>query len=92
MARRLKEKSSQQQATSSAGDGAKVEEFRIEEDQELRFEVASTSEVIVELLDGTAEIFGTELVRHKRYTFAPGARVAVYTWHGAKVTDLRYPH
>lgn len=49
-----------------------------------RFEVAS-GEVLVELVDGTAEIYGSELVQHKRYTFSQGNRVAIFTWHGCKI-------
>lgn len=72
-----------------------VKEYKLEEDHELRFEVSSGGEAVVELLDGTAEIFGTELVHHKRYTFGSGARIAVFSWHGCKlelagVTDSAY--
>lgn len=49
-----------------------------------RFEVAS-GEVVLELCEGKAEIFGTELVQHRRYTFGTGTRVAVFSWHGAVV-------
>ena len=38
-----------------------------------------------QIIDGQAEIFGTELVRNKHYTFGSGAKVAVYTWHGCVV-------
>ena len=50
---------------------AKVNEYRLNEDNELRLEVG-TEEVIVELLEGTAEIFGSPLTMHKRYTLPPG--------------------
>ncbi len=49
-----------------------------------RFEVAA-GEVVLELCEGKAEIFGTELVQHRRYTFSTGTRVAVFSWHGAVV-------
>lgn len=35
-----------------------------------------------------AEVFGTELVKEKEYTFLAGSKVAVFTWQGAKV-ELR---
>uniref|UniRef100_A0A914W0J6 Protein CLP1 homolog n=1 Tax=Plectus sambesii TaxID=2011161 RepID=A0A914W0J6_9BILA len=76
-------------------DSAVVHEYRLIEDNELRFEVAATGDVVLEVVDGMAEVFGTELVLHKRYTFPPGSRVAVFTWHGAIVeligkTDSAY--
>ena len=48
-----------------------VSEYRLNEDNELRLEIDS-EEVIVELLEGTAEIFGSQLSMHKRYTLPPG--------------------
>ena len=38
-----------------------------------------------QLVDGKAEIFGTELAPNKCYTFLPGANVAVFTWHGCRL-------
>lgn len=32
-----------------------------------------------------AEIFGTELVKGKPYTFHTGAKVAIFTWQGCTV-------
>lgn len=32
-----------------------------------------------------AEIFGTELVKGKSYTFHTGAKVAVFTWQGCTI-------
>lgn len=40
-----------------------VQEFKVNKDNELRFEVESKERVKLELLDGIAEIFGTELIR-----------------------------
>lgn len=60
-------------------------EWTLEVDQELRLEVASESEVKVTILDGQAEVFGTELVRNKHYTFGSGCKLAVFTWHGCVV-------
>lgn len=34
------------------------------------------------MTSGKAEVFGTELAPDKPYTFFPGAKVAVFTWHG----------
>lgn len=41
--------------------------------------------LFLQLLDGKAEIFGTELAPNKEYTFLPGAKVAVFTWHGCRL-------
>lgn len=48
-----------------------VNEYRLNEDNELRLEL-SNDDVVIELLDGTAELFGTSLTRHKRYTLPGG--------------------
>ncbi|OZC07911.1 Pre-mRNA cleavage complex II protein Clp1 [Onchocerca flexuosa] len=61
-----------------------VQEFILKEDNELRFEVAN-GDVMLELIDGRAEVFGTELIQHKKYIFPPGSRVAVFTWKKAVV-------
>lgn len=49
----------------------KVNEYRLFEDNELRIELAG-EEVVIELLEGSAEIFGSSLSLHKRYTLPPG--------------------
>lgn len=36
----------------------------------------------LQLLDGMAEIFGSELTRKKKYILVSGSKVAVFTWHG----------
>uniref|UniRef100_A0A0N5A978 Protein CLP1 homolog n=1 Tax=Syphacia muris TaxID=451379 RepID=A0A0N5A978_9BILA len=62
-----------------------VKEFTLKEDNELRFEVGSKGDVTLELIEGKAEVFGSELVLNKKYTFGPGSRVAVFTWSNAVV-------
>jgi polyribonucleotide 5'-hydroxyl-kinase len=59
-------------------------EYRLNEDNELRLEVGN-EDVIVELVDGVAEVFGTPLALHKRYTFPPGFRCSIFTYQGALV-------
>ncbi|KAL3831762.1 hypothetical protein ACJMK2_023469 [Sinanodonta woodiana] len=63
----------------------RVEEFKLEKDSEFRFELDEHSTVQLEVLDGMAEVFGTELVKARKYTFYKGAKVAVYTWHGCNI-------
>ena len=43
----------------------------------------------MQLTSGKAEMFGTELAPDKPYTFYPGAKVAVYTWHGCTLKLTR---
>lgn len=72
------------------------QEFKLDQDSELRFEVESKNEkVYLTLKSGTAEVFGTELVKGKTYEFVSGAKVAIYTWHGCVLelkgkTDVSY--
>ena len=37
---------------------------------------------LYQLIDGHAEMFGTELTKGKKYAFSPGAKVAAFTWQG----------
>lgn len=53
----------------------------LEKESELRFEVES-EEVTLTLLDGQAEIYGTEIPTNKSYIFIAGLSVAVFTWKG----------
>lgn len=73
-----------------------VQEFKLEADCELRFEVESKSEkVTLTLKSGLAEVFGTEIVKGKPYEFGTGAKVAVFSWQGCVLelkgkTDVSY--
>ncbi|KAK9468603.1 Pre-mRNA cleavage complex II protein Clp1-domain-containing protein [Lipomyces arxii] len=55
----------------------------LEPEREWRFEVGLDSTVTVEILQGTAEIFGTEIVIGRVYSFT-AAKLSIYTWHGCK--------
>lgn len=90
MATEVAEKTSEE----GPGTGDKVaNRFDLEKETELRFEVESgepeegkkPEEVVLELLTGMAEIFGSELNRNKKYRFGPGSKIAVFTWHGCSV-------
>lgn len=39
----------------------------------------------LQLKEGKAELFGTELVKQKPYEFHTGAKVAIFTYHGCKL-------
>jgi polyribonucleotide 5'-hydroxyl-kinase len=59
--------------------------FQLEQETELCFEVEASQSVQLESLTSTAECFGTQSTRNKKFTFDAGAKVAVYTWHGCSV-------
>lgn len=40
-------------------------DYKLSKDNELRFEVETNSRVKLDLIDGSAELFGTELVRSR---------------------------
>ncbi|KAI1724521.1 mRNA cleavage and polyadenylation factor CLP1 p-loop domain-containing protein [Ditylenchus destructor] len=61
-----------------------VAEYKLDEDNELRIEVGN-EDVVLELLEGAAEVFGTPLSVHKRYTLPQGFRAAVFTYKNALI-------
>ncbi|KKY18675.1 putative mrna cleavage factor complex ii protein [Phaeomoniella chlamydospora] len=56
----------------------------IPEGSEWRFEVASGKYLKVQLLGGTAEVFGTEIVSGQTYTFTC-TKASIFTWHGCTI-------
>lgn len=62
----------------------------LRKEQEWRFEVALSRSIEVKVLTGTAELFGTELVLNKTYTFI-STKAAVYTWTGCTL-EIAYDH
>lgn len=73
-----------------------VTEYKLEADSELRFEIETKGKTAyVELRNGMAECFGTEMVKNRSYEFTTGAKVAIFTYHGALIclkgyTDVCY--
>lgn len=61
--------------------------FQLEQDEELRVEVdcPKDEKVTIELKQGMAEIFGTEMVIGTLYTFRSGAKFSVFTYHGCQI-------
>ncbi|KAH8401390.1 hypothetical protein KR009_005104 [Drosophila setifemur] len=58
-------------------------DYQLEADSELRFEIEQKdAKVLVTLVNGFAELFGTELVKKKKYEFGMGAKVAIFTYQG----------
>lgn len=64
------------------------QEYKLEPENELRFEVEGEGDVKINLLlvEGQAEIFGTELMKGHTYSFPKGSKIAVFTWTGATLT------
>jgi len=60
-------------------------EFKLSKHAELRFEVEPKAVVEIEMTDGQAEVFGTELAQNRKYQFGASAKVAIYTWHGCTI-------
>ncbi|XP_008207576.1 protein CLP1 homolog [Nasonia vitripennis] len=62
-------------------------QFKLLSKSKLRFKLKAESEkVTLELKNGLAEFFGTELNKNKKYEFTSTAETfAVFTWHGCTV-------
>ena len=63
--------------------GTKESKYTLTKESELRLEAGDTSFAHVRLLRGNAEVFGVELAEGRVYDFAPGRKVAVFTYYGA---------
>lgn len=53
--------------------------------QEYRFEVAAGDVVSVQLVGGTAEIFGAEMAQQRAYAFTGPTHEGIFTWHGCSL-------
>ncbi|EEF45009.1 cleavage/polyadenylation factor ia subunit clp1p, putative [Ricinus communis] len=62
-----------------------MKQVKLERESELRIEVANDTPLRLRLLNGTAEIFGTELPPEMWLTFPPRLKFAVFTWYGATI-------
>ena len=51
-------------------------------DNEFRFEVDWNEQVSIKLVDGKAEIFGTEMAQNTPYDYYGGSKLAIFTFHG----------
>ncbi|EFJ20213.1 hypothetical protein SELMODRAFT_177107 [Selaginella moellendorffii] len=63
--------------------GDAVRRFELRKESELRVEVGVDGPLRMQLVAGTAEIFGTELPPQYWLTFSPSQKFAVFTWGGA---------
>ncbi|XP_044505948.1 protein CLP1 homolog [Mangifera indica] len=60
-------------------------QIKLEKESELRIEVGNDAPLRLRLLNGSAEIYGTELPPEIWLTFPPRLKFAVFTWYGATV-------
>ncbi|KAK9698376.1 hypothetical protein RND81_08G100100 [Saponaria officinalis] len=65
--------------------GTTMKQVKLEKECELRIEVSDTSPLRLRLLNGSAEIFGTELPPEIWLNFPPRLKFAIFTWHGATI-------
>ncbi|KAF2308681.1 hypothetical protein GH714_012261 [Hevea brasiliensis] len=72
-------------AMSAATATPTIKQVKLERESELRIEVANDTPLRLRLLNGTAEIFGTELPPEMWLTFPPRLKFAVFTWYGATI-------
>jgi len=62
------------------------QQWKLEKDTELRLEIPEgKGKAELVLLQGQGEVFGTELIKNKKFTFNAGSKIAVFTWHGCTV-------
>jgi polyribonucleotide 5'-hydroxyl-kinase len=59
-------------------------EWILEPNQEFRFEVDVKSVLTLKLLEGKAELFGSELALDVEYQFT-ARKLAIFTYHGCKI-------
>ncbi|KAG0579627.1 hypothetical protein KC19_4G111200 [Ceratodon purpureus] len=62
-----------------------TQKFVLQRENELRVEVGMNSALHLQLVDGTAEIFGSELPPMFWMTFPAGHKFAVFTWNGCTI-------
>ncbi|KAL6136428.1 hypothetical protein ACLB2K_061723 [Fragaria x ananassa] len=65
--------------------GTGIRQVKLERECELRIEVGNDAPLKLRVLNGTAEIFGTELPPEIWLTFPPRLKFAVFTWYGATI-------
>ncbi|XP_020961286.1 protein CLP1 homolog [Arachis ipaensis] len=61
------------------------QQVKLEKESNLRIEVGNDSPLCLRLLNGNAEIFGTELAPEIWLNFPPRLKFAVFTWYGTTI-------
>ncbi|KAJ0098477.1 hypothetical protein Patl1_22123 [Pistacia atlantica] len=62
-----------------------VRQVKLDRESELRIEVSNETPLRLRVLNGNAEIFGTELPPEIWLSFPPRLKFAVFTWYGATI-------
>ncbi|KAK6118316.1 hypothetical protein DH2020_047887 [Rehmannia glutinosa] len=71
--------------TAPPGSSKTVRQVKLDKECELRVEVSPEYPLRLRVLNGTAEIFGTEIPPEIWMTFPPRLKFAVFTWYGATI-------
>lgn len=66
-------------------------DWRLENESELRLETDSEQTIDIQLMGGTAEIFGAELAKRQVYTLQSRSKIAIFTWHGCTIRVVGNP-
>ncbi|XAR71225.1 hypothetical protein NMG60_11028392 [Bertholletia excelsa] len=69
----------------TAGGPSSIRQVKLDKECELRIEVSAETPLRLRLLNGTAEVFGTEIAPEIWLTFPPRLKFAVFTWYGATI-------
>jgi polyribonucleotide 5'-hydroxyl-kinase len=62
-----------------------VQNYELNEECELRFEVDWSEKIQLKMTKGKAEIFGNEIAIESVYEFYGGTKASVFTWHGCEL-------
>ncbi|KAM7511383.1 hypothetical protein LguiB_010258 [Lonicera macranthoides] len=68
-----------------AGGPSTLRQLKLDKECELRVEASPDFPLRLRVLNGTAEIFGTEIPPEIWVTFPPRLKFAVFTWYGATI-------
>ena len=60
--------------------------YNLNTDQELRIECNSDNKLAIQLIHGTCELYGSELLIDKQYIFNKSQKFALYTYHGCTLS------
>ncbi|KAG8501582.1 hypothetical protein CXB51_003936 [Gossypium anomalum] len=72
-------------AIGGSASASTIKQVKLERESELRIEVGNETPLKLRLLNGSAEIFGSELAPEMWLTFPPRLKFAVFTWYSATI-------
>ncbi|XVF60476.1 hypothetical protein PTKIN_Ptkin08bG0050200 [Pterospermum kingtungense] len=72
-------------AASGSASASTIRQVKLERESELRIEVGNETPLKLRLLNGSAEIFGSEVAPEMWLAFPPRLKFAVFTWYGATI-------